>query len=733
MRRISLIPGARIHQPRSVPSLIHSSCPLRIRPAGSSPLSARSPLLVSSCRQFHAHTQLAGFAQDILSGFIGDDDGNNAVRAAAKDAGARRVRYREELERLDWMHPSLKSILTEGHPDRVFHALQHPERGPDFISRASPSLFAETLALIPPSHFIKPYTANYFLFDQHRSKTIPNGLRGEKVEPNNDETVMGLYRVYSNLQLRFDDFTSKITGLLNIRQQSGHPPTLDTYAYLLDLARTMSDGDMADAIYPEMKKAKIQLDERCYNCYMEAKVWAGAYDFYEHHKRGTTKRMLAIRSLLKRPPGFTAYRTGPEGLRMHMIQILDEMVSNGYQGSEPTFSHIITAMGREGDLEGLKSILRSVWNIDVDLMQEVDEEELETPTYYDRGSPLRPTSHLLFAIAHAYSTNREPLMGLKIVDFISRQYDLSITRDVWIELLTGTFLRCIPRRPQYDEPDIVASTLPMTAFEDLWAVMIDQPHNIKPDEMMHLTRTRVFRHNLKRDQTFDSLARTEEHLNKRRIEAYNTLEKFLETSEDVFHEANVKQDDYILPAPWFDLRNELIQAQVTVEAALHVLIFNTSRALTEEHFPGSRATLTWEREVLPDAIRNMERYLPNILAFRTSGGTAVFDKLYSMRHNAIEESFGWIHSYLGLVRLGFDDFDHARLKRNLPHLSEAREALRPHCWQCGEYGHVATTCPGGWVSKGTIVRQVAGHKRTREILRSRFESRKPRPDLQLAR
>ena len=312
MRRISLTPGARIHQPRSVPSLIHSSWSLRKRPAYSTPLSALSTLLVSSCRHFHAHTQLAGFAQDILSGFIGDDDGKNAVRAAAEDAGARRARYREEVEKLHWIHPRLKPILKEGHPDRVFHALQHPEWGPDFISRASPSLFAETLALIPPSHFIKPYTSIYFLFDQHRSKTIPPGLRGEKVEPNYDETVMGLYRVYSNLQLRFDDFTSEITGLLNMRQQSGHPPTLDTYAYLLDLARTMSDGDMADAIYTEIKRAKIQLDDRCYNYYMEAKVWAGAYDFYEHYRRGTTQRLLAIRSLLKRPPGFTAYRTGPE-------------------------------------------------------------------------------------------------------------------------------------------------------------------------------------------------------------------------------------------------------------------------------------------------------------------------------------------------------------------------------------------------------------------------------------
>ena len=389
-------------------------------------------------------------------------------------------------------------------------------------------------------------------------------------------------------------------------------------------------------------------------------------------------------------------------------------------------------MGREGDLEGLKSILRSVWNIDVDLMQEVDEEELETPTYYDRASPLRPTSQLLFAIAHAYSTNREPLMGLKIIDFISRQYDLSITRDVWIELLIGTFLRCIPRRPHYDEPGIVASALPMTAFEDLWAVMVDQPHNIKPDETMQLIRTRVYRHNLKRDQTFGSLVRSEEHLNERRIEAYNALEKFLKTSEDVVHRANVKQDDYILPAPWFDLRNELIQAQVTVEAAFHVLIFNAYRALTEEQFPGSRAALTWEREVLPDAIRNMERYLPNTLVFKTSGGTAVFDKLYSMRHDAIEEWFGWIHSYLGLVRLGFDNLDHARLRRNLPYLSKARPALRPHCWQCGGYGHVAMTCPGGWGTKGKILKEMNNHKRTREFLRSRFEPKKPKLDPQLA-
>ena len=732
MRRISLIPGARIHQPRSVPPLIHLNCLLPTRLADSRPLSARCTSIVSSCKHFHVHTQVAGFARDILSGFIGDDDGSKAVRAAAKDAGARRAQYREEIEKLDWMHSSLKIILTEGHPDRVLHALQRPEWGPDFISRASPSLFTETLALIPPSHFIKPYTANYFLFDQHRSKTVRTGLREENIEPNPDETVMGVYRVYSNLQLRFDAFTSDITGLLNIRQQAGHPPTIDTYAYLLDVSRSMGDGDMADAVYSEMKKARIQPDDRCYNYYMEARVWAGAYDFYQHRKLGTTKRMLAIRSLLKRPPGFTAYRTGPEGLRMDMIRILDEMVSNGYQGSEPTFSHVITAMGREGDLEGLKSILRSVWNIDVDLMQVLDEEELETPTYYDRNSPLRPTTWLLFVIAHAYSNNREPLMGLKIVDFISRQYNLKITRDVWIELLIGTSLRCIPRSPQYNEPEIVASILPLTAFEDLWAIMVDQPHNIEPDDIMHLTRTQVFRRNLKRDQTFDLLERTERYLNQRRLGAYNTLEMLLDTSKNVVHDANFKNDDYILPAPWFDLRNELIQAQVTVEAVLHVLIFHTSKALAERNFPGSRSALTWEREVLPDAMRKMERYLPNSLTISTSGGTAVFENMNSMRHAAIEASVGWIHSYLGLVRLGLDSLDHARLKRNLLDLSEAGEILRPHCWRCGKYGHVATMCPGGLENKGKIRKVMAGHNRTMAELRSRFAPEISRPAAELA-
>ena len=700
MRRLSLLHGAINRQPRSLPSSLAQSESRGGCLPHRTDLREQCLFSLSGRRVFHSSHQHAGVASDIYSAFAGSDDGAEAKITAMQSAKAKHDEFSKELNGVNWMHAKFKRILREGHPDRVLHALRHETWGPRFLSSASPTLFAGALARIPPSHFLDPYVTTVFTFTPPRSKlrAIVNGWDPTQ-KPELPE-VMGEYRVYHNLHLRFKRFSNDITDLFLQRQQAGHPPVFEQYVYLLDMARKMGDEELADQAFDELKD-EFRPDDRCYNYYMEARAWAGMYDFYEHDKLRVERKRLSMRSSQRRPLGLRHHKVGRRGLREDIVIKLDEMVNEGYVGSEETFSHVITAMGREGDMIGLKSVLKSVWNIDVDLMEELDEEEIETPTYYEKNSPLRPTFRLLSVIAHAYVINQEPFMGLKVVDYISRQYDMSIPLEVWRELLTGTFLQTV-KRSSRGTPDVLAKRLPTNAFVDLWALMVDKPHNIIPDESMYILRRRLLRDMGRKDETFKSIAKSEHTLNARRSEAYKVLEEFIDCCQEIYHSGSLDDDSYILSENFFDLRNELIQLQIRLETNLHWLLFDIEHTL-QHHWPGKASV--WERQILPEAIRTTESMLPTNLKIRMTSGNVTFLSLDRSRARAIEASIGRIHGQLGLIRLGTDGVEHQRLLQNIKHFIEARLALIPYCVICFKYGHSPMSCPEslGWdTADGTL-------------------------------
>lgn len=170
-----------------------------------------------------------------------------------------------------------------------------------------------------------------------------------------------------------------------------------------------------------------------------------------------------------------------------------EMVDAGVAGNAETFCLMMVALGREGDLAGVESILKQVWKLDVNSLVNED----LVPTFTDLAcspdSPFYPTKTLLFTLAHVYGTNNTIPTALRLVDHVSRHYSVEIPREVWSELLQWTFVLSHSRKGlsaadksleiQKGANDI--GKLPPKAVYNLWQTMVSEPYNIRPTMQMY--------------------------------------------------------------------------------------------------------------------------------------------------------------------------------------------------------------------------------------------------------
>jgi hypothetical protein len=124
------------------------------------------------------------------------------------------------------------------------------------------------------------------------------------------------------------------------------------------------------------------------------------------------------------------------------------MVESGVPGNEETFCLMITAMGREGDLDSIANILKRVWQIDVEALLAADETSVPSARSYPEDSPFYPSNKLLFTLAHAYGTNNNIPLALRLVDYVSSQYSLPIPIpiEVWNELFQWTYVLSLTPR-----------------------------------------------------------------------------------------------------------------------------------------------------------------------------------------------------------------------------------------------------------------------------------------------
>ena len=374
-----------------------------------------------------------------------------------------------------------------------------------------------------------------------------------------------------------------------------------------------------------------ELDAHAYNCYTEAICWSNAFSKTEQWRLRVTPRILGLRRGMNPPPDLSGHRAGPIGLRHETLVYFRRMVEQKLDGDEETFTNLMVAMGREGDLSGAKSILKSVYNIDVDLLLQVDEEEVETPTSYESDSPLRPTVRLLFTVAHVFGSNNDIVLAFKLVDFVSRQYDLRIPFNVWMHLYNWAFVLSLRRSSAKKRQGQTIGHVPYTFLDTLWTEMTDEPHNIKPDVVMYTHRARSMRDRGMLPESAENIQAARAKFRETRGTAQRLSEELLTLTDHLLTTHLPGNPQYLVPAEWLHLRREFVLSSLVEDRDLQLLIVTIRLTLTEQSWPGHGYYKDWERRQLPDLIADFAEYLPNTLIYKTLGGRIEMTGLKSTR------------------------------------------------------------------------------------------------------
>ena len=260
------------------------------------------------------------------------------------------------------------------------------------------------------------------------------------------------------------------------------------YAGFLRLARNTWNGDAALSLMKDMLRRDVQPDAICYNLYFEARCWSDMWNPYERQLRRIIPYNLKIREkhFARTYADMTikGYRIEEGGLKSEVTRMFMKMIGEGTMADTTAFCHLMTALGREGDLDGVKSILRKIWDVDADTTFEADN-ECQNESLLPRDSPVHPNQALLFVIAHVFGSNNDLPTAVRLVDQFSRKFKLRIPHIVWGELLEWAFVLSTRRYNINSVRGVELGRLPLDSVHGLWDVMISKPYCIQPGIQMY--------------------------------------------------------------------------------------------------------------------------------------------------------------------------------------------------------------------------------------------------------
>jgi hypothetical protein len=330
----------------------------------------------------------------------------------------------------------------------------------DFIRSLPENTFTEVLAHLQPKNVLSKVVAPY-------SRLSPAMVQ-----------QLHLPTAYDSIRGHLLDAVQ----ILDQRKRSGKTLSVIDYSLILGFARWTGLKDVADTFWKSMQADNIVPNLTCYNNYLGAIVSNLRHDPDVRHTQRITTFGNDARSISTPGSRYAAYRFGTGGVKEDVMMLHREMLEIDIVPNEETFRLLVLGVGREGNLDTVKKLLRQVWSIDVDAIVDGLKEG-----YSERGlsisptSPLYPTPFLIYAIAHAFGINNEIPTALRLVDHISQTYKVQVFDYVWHELLGWTFVLSLPRQASRGEQAV----LPKGSVQKLWKVMRNEPYNLCPTMDMY--------------------------------------------------------------------------------------------------------------------------------------------------------------------------------------------------------------------------------------------------------
>lgn len=505
----------------------------------------------------------------------------------------------QELQKKKKEKETLYKILRDGQPEQVMRTMRDPEYR-EVVGSLPASTFVSAFLLLTPEYFIEPY------------RTIYKPLHPYVVE------IKG----YKPLEDIFSEFGSGLAAIVEARRSAGRSLGLAEYLHLLRCAASMGDAPMADTVWEEMKSDEVLPDVRCYNYYLEAKIWDNTYTGLEKHRLRVCPFYYRMRRLEAPPPGFEGFGTAGRSVRKEVLQIFQEMTDRDIACDQTSFINVFLASARVGHVRGMKAILKTVWNVDVDLLNQ-GESEHPPVTRYDPSSSLHPSSELLFAIAHGFGVNTDIAAALRTIDFMSRQYNINIPEKVWMELFERAFV--LSRRrfgPDRERNSKGAVTKDLVV--GIFALMTSEPYNVRPTMEVYrmLARIAYDRDRLNDFQPYmDDAYNLLRETRQKRKEARRVVERYLGEPFSPKSESNPPREipeSVLQSAAFTEAVNRYEMLRILV-AQQTILLERMARLLLINDRWTGRDNPNWEHRLLPAALSEWRDFLPRNFYFHITG------------------------------------------------------------------------------------------------------------------
>ncbi|KAK2754545.1 hypothetical protein FQN54_006946 [Arachnomyces sp. PD_36] len=519
---------------------------------------------------------------------------------------AARIWETSEDNQLESRHDAVMRTLAEGQPDCIMEAFMDPENHDILYTSLPTPTFVEAFRLLSPAYFIKEYIRIHRYF----------------------HPVISELKKYKKLRKITDEFYSNMTAIARMRLEAGHELGVYEFTHLLDCARSMGHGPMADEIWGDMLRQGVTPNLKCYNYFMEAKSWDNAYSSESRFALRVTPFNQERRSHPFRNPRNQGFRTGSQGVKRKVLNIFQEMTQRGFQGDEHSYVNLMVASARVGDVNGVKEILRAVWNIDVNLLSGGNAESHPRVKSYTSSSPLHPTTRLIDAVAHIFVTNNDLPSALQTVDFISQKYGITIPEDVWMDLLEWSFVLSVKRRKKGYIRNHNPGKIPPETVCSVFETMTSEPYNIKPTVPMYnlVIKTAWYRQNL---PDMLKYMRTAFPLFRQSIETRNKKSTELSFLHPKF-QALQDLGSHRLSNPWlkeyYTATHEYALLQL-IAARDSTMVDRWARLLIagRRHF-NYLDHETFQREIVPRLFEEWKAHFPLDTYYQVNGGTVEFER-----------------------------------------------------------------------------------------------------------
>ena len=350
----------------------------------------------------------------------------------------------------------------------------------------------------------------------------------------------------------------RLVAAAQLRIDAGHGLLQSDYKILLRCAGAASDLHMAKKIWHLMEsRGQLSLrDGDAYNEFIKARFLTDAlytqFDMARFrvspvnmHKqkiwlsphRLSKIRRLRYNILAQQSHRFGQNRYTPEKAE-GLVRILRKtkpirkvflkIVHDGVAIDEKLLCSAMVAFARNGAIQFIKElILLKYWKIKVHTAKESREVTVSGGTTVHRtDSPMYPTARLLDAVVESFCCNAEITTAFKVLDFISKRYNIPVPNATWSKLLEWTYVQS--SRPASTEWKLAGwpeKTVQPCAVQMVWDTMTSEPYNVRPGFKEHIILIKSL---LSQGRLKDAMHRL--------LELQPTYTKALLDLEDAFYE-----------------------------------------------------------------------------------------------------------------------------------------------------------------------------------------------------